>query len=190
MKNIPFFQLQAKNLFHDYKYDYMQDDENYVCNSRFFDINAVISEFDIDVNDFSLMKAQHVIAKMVGFNSWNELINASDSVLTTKKTILETSDFLIKKMKIYNIDLSSYEKVTQGKREDYVLRCPLIPELMEIMNLKPNCYFISCDAESMFDDKEHIYVNVDPKYSQIRVLVHGAKFPDFYAVSVRNIGNM
>ena len=57
MKNIQFFQLQAKNLFCDYKLDFMQDDKNYICAPHFLDINAVISAFDIDVNDFSLMKA-------------------------------------------------------------------------------------------------------------------------------------
>lgn len=62
----------------------------------FLDINAVISAFDIDVNDFSLMKAQHVIAKIVGLNSWGELIHLSDSNLTSKKVVLETLNFLIK----------------------------------------------------------------------------------------------
>ena len=57
----------------------------------FLDINAVISAFDIDVNDFS-----HVIAKIVGLNSWNELIHLSDSYLTSKKVVLETLNFLIK----------------------------------------------------------------------------------------------
>ena len=54
----------------------------------FWDINAVRSAFDIDVNDFSLMKAQHVIAKIVGLNSWGELIHLSDSDLTSKKGCL------------------------------------------------------------------------------------------------------
>ena len=80
----------------------------------------MISAFDVDVNDFSLMKAQHVIAKIVGLNSWNELIHLSDSDLTSKKVVLETLNFLIKQMKVYNIYLSKYEKVAQGKAGDYV----------------------------------------------------------------------
>ena len=36
MKNIQFFQLQAKNLFCDYKLDFMQDDKNYIYAPHFF----------------------------------------------------------------------------------------------------------------------------------------------------------
>ena len=158
--------------------------------TAFFDINAVISAFDVDVNDFSLMKAQHVIAKIVGLNSWNELIHLSDSDLTSKKVVLETLNFLIKQMKVYNIDLSKYEKVAQGKAGDYVFKCPMLPELKEIIEQKPDCYFMSCSDKSWFDDKEHVYVNVNPKNSQIRVLVHGTKWSDSYAVCVRNISNI
>lgn len=76
MENISYFKLQAKNLYRDFKLDFMSGDEAYSFSPQFYDINRIISDFDIDVNDFTLMKAQHIIAKLVGFSSWNELLDA------------------------------------------------------------------------------------------------------------------
>ena len=193
MKNVSYFKFQAKNLFHDFKLDFMQDGENYVFAPRFFDINAIISAFNVDIDNFTLMKAQHVIAQMVGMVSWNELINSPENILEQKKIVLDNSNFKINRQKIYNIDLSGYEKIDQGKAGDYVLKCPLLPELKEIMSLKPNCYFMSCnktDLKKLSADTAHIYVNVVPQNASMRILVHGVYFPDWYAVSVKNIGNM
>ena len=39
-------------------------------------------------------------------------------------------------------------------------------------------------------DKDLFYVNVTPKWSQIRVAVPGCKWPVSYVAVVRNIGNM
>lgn len=188
-KNIDYFKLQAKNLFHDIKLDFMQNEEKYVCAPRFFDTNAVMSDFDADCNDFSLMKAQHLLAKMVGFSSWDELINASESELEQKKEVLNTIGYKLQRHKIYNIDLSGYEKIAEGKGGDYVLKCPRLPELEEIARMEPNACFQSC-GDIEYNDTEHFYVNVCPKWSQIRVMVPGKKWPDYYAVAVRNIGKM
>lgn len=192
MENLSYMKLQAKNLFHDIKLDFMQEDENYVFTPRFFDVNAVITDFDVDCNDFSLMKAQHIIAKMAGFNSWDELIKAPDEVLEVRKNILET--YKIVRQKIYRIDLSAYEKITPiGKAGDYLIKCPRLPEFEEIITQKPNCMFMSCPMsdekmKELSNDTKHIYVNVCPMNSTIRVLVPGKKYPDWYAVSVKNIG--
>ena len=102
-----------------------------------------------------------------------------------------TKIFKLHRMKVYNIDLSGYEKVAEGKAGDYVLKCPLLTELVEIMNLKPSCYFMSCgDIEEYIKDTGHVYVNVIPQSSSIRVMAHGAKYPDWYAVRAKNIGKM
>ena len=194
MKSVSYFKLQSKNLFHDVKLDFMQDDDSYVCAPRFFDVNAVINDFDVDVNDFSLMKAQHIIAKMVGMDSWKDLISASDDVLEQKKTVLDTSPFKLHRMKVYNIDLSGYEKIMQGLGDDYLLKCPTLPELEEIIKLKPNCYFMSLgsidEIYKMGNDMKYIYVNVVPQTATIRVLTRHPKYPDWYAVEVKNIGKM
>ena len=191
MNNISYFKLQAKNLFHDIKLDFMQDDENYVCAPRFFDVNAIINKFDVNVDDFSLMKAQHVIAKMVGMDSWKELISANDITLSEKKALLDNSLLKIKRKKVTDIDLSQYEKIAEGPRGDYLLKCPRLPELEEIIKREPDCMFLSCmnglslaEADAIYNDTEHIYVNVIPQWRQIRVSVSGKKYPDWYAVGV------
>ena len=189
MDNISYFKLQAKNLFHDFKLDFMQDDENYIFAPRFFDTNAIITTFDVDINNFTLMKAQHIIALVVGMESWNELINASNLILEQKKIVLDNSHFKIRRQKIYNIDLSQYEKIDEGKAGDYLLKCPRLKELEEIITHKPDCYFLSCsniDINSLSDDMKHIYVNVLPHNSTLRVMVPSIKWPEWYAVSVKN----
>lgn len=192
MNNISYLKLQAKNLFHDIKLDFMQDDENYIFNPKFFDVNVIVTDFDVDCNDFSLMKAQHVIAKMTGFASWDELIKASDEVLEQRKAILE--NYKIIRKKLYRIDLSAYERMTPaGKVGDYLVKCPRLPEFEEIIALKPDSMFMSCpisdeELNELSNDTKHIYVDVCPINSTIRVLVPGKKYPDWYAVSVKNIG--
>lgn len=192
MKNIDYFKLQAKNLYHDFQLDFMQEGDTYIINSRFFNVNAVVNDFDIQPDQFTLMKAQHVIALMVGMSSWKELIEAPKDVLEQKKVILNTSDYKLHRQKVYNIDLSKYEVISKGVLGDYVLKCPLLPELKEIMTLKLNCAFRSCSpVEECYKDTEYAYVNVLPEISQIRVLVPGfLGTKPCYAVSVRNIGKM
>jgi hypothetical protein len=59
------------------------------------------------------------------------------------------------------------------------------------MTLKPNSHFLSCgDMDEYAKDVSHIYVNVCPRLSSIRVMVPGAKYPDWYAAEVKNIGKM
>ena len=102
MKNIDYFKLQAKNLYHDFQLDFMQEGDTYVINSRFFNVNAVVNDFDIQPEQFTLMKAQHVIALIVGMSSWKELIEAPKDVLEQKKVVLNTSDYKLHRQKVYN----------------------------------------------------------------------------------------
>jgi hypothetical protein len=195
MKDINYLKGQAKNLYRDFQLEFMQDGDEYVCATRFFDINAVVEDFMIDINDFSLMKAQHIIAKMAGFNSWKDALDCDENNLVSKITSFNTSNpYKLKRIKVYNIDLSSFEKVDEGKGGDYILKCPRLPELIEIVEtIKPTGYFQSCGSkclELIDSDKEHFYVNVTPKWSQIRVAVPGCKWPDDYVAIVRNIGKM
>ena len=81
--------------------------------------------------------------------------------------------------------------MAEGKAGDYVLKCPHLPELEEIMKLKANSYFLSCgDIDEYARDAKHIYVNVIPRMTAIRVMTDGAKYPDWYAVEVKNTGKM
>ena len=195
MKEMNYLKIQAKNLYRDFQLEYMQDDEEYVYATRFFDINAIVEDFMIDLDDFSLMKAQHIIAKMLGFNSWKEAIDCPKDELSSRISSFNTDNpYKIKRMKVYNIDLSGYEKVDEGRGGDYILKCPRLPELVEIVEtIKPTGYFQSCGnkvLDLVDTDAEHFYVNVTPHWSQIRVAVPGCKWPNAYVAIVRNIGNM
>ncbi|MBS1527664.1 MAG: hypothetical protein JST19_18610, partial [Bacteroidetes bacterium] len=81
MNHIDFFKLQSKNLFRDYKTQKNvldEDGDSYLeYEPKFFDVDAIFEDYEIDNNDFSLMSAQHLVAKMLRFNKWSDLINAT-----------------------------------------------------------------------------------------------------------------
>lgn len=83
MQPIPFFKLQAKNLYKDYKTQYTYIDENdgesyYGYSPKYFDIDELFISYDYNDDSFSLMKAQYFIASLLGFDKWSDLINASE----------------------------------------------------------------------------------------------------------------
>ena len=84
MVTVEFFKQQAKNLLKDYNTKIFNEDEGvYVYAPRFFhDIDDIIMSFDIDEEDsFTLMNAQHIIARLAGFYKWTELTKASEPIL-------------------------------------------------------------------------------------------------------------
>jgi hypothetical protein len=92
MNHIEFFKLQAKNLFKDYQTKKKTPEAaigDYEYNPKYFDIEGIILYFDIDEEDFSLMKAQHIIANMVGFTKWSELLNAAEPELELAKLLFD-----------------------------------------------------------------------------------------------------
>lgn len=92
MTTIEFFKQQAKNLLKDYNTKVYNEDEGfYEYSPRFFhDIDDIVMNFDIDEEgSFTLMNAQHVIAKLSGFYKWTELIKASSASLELGKLLLE-----------------------------------------------------------------------------------------------------
>lgn len=187
MKSISYFKLQSKNLLRDYRV-FMADGDAY----QFFDINRIVTDYKINIDDdFTLMRAQHTIAKMIGFDSWDELIRAPESVLAHKMVILDSIGVKIKPQKIFNIELSKHEPIgPAGAAGDYLVKCPKSPDLAQIVQMEPNCYFLSVDCSNLDEwsaDPDHFYVNIVPKTATIRVLVPGTKFPDWYAVEVKNI---
>ncbi len=92
MKPIEYFKLQSKNLFKDYKTQYPVFDESldltiYNYTPTYFDIDQIFLDFDCDEENFSLMKAQHLFSKLLGYNNWSDLINASEAELELAKLI-------------------------------------------------------------------------------------------------------
>lgn len=83
MMPVDFFKLQAKNLLRDYKTQYIYQvnsdgTKQYAYKPKYFDIETILFDFDdFDEENFSLMKAQHLLATMLGFKKWSNLLNAS-----------------------------------------------------------------------------------------------------------------
>ena len=90
MDKISYFKLQAKNLCRDFKTQKLDSDGIYYYSPRFFeDIEDLIGYCDIDENSFGLMKAQHLVAFLAGFDKWSDLIHASDDGLELGKLLFE-----------------------------------------------------------------------------------------------------
>ena len=92
MQPINYFKLQAKNLLKDYKTQRSRSEnesEFYDYSPTYYDIWAVIIDFDLDDENFSLMNAQHVIAQLAGFYKWSDMLNANDERLKLAKLLFD-----------------------------------------------------------------------------------------------------
>lgn len=94
MNTIDYFKLQAKNLHKDFKTKTPVLDKTataflYEYTPKYFDIEMVIADFDIDEENFSLMNAQHVIAKIANFDKWASLLKAPPSELELAKLLYD-----------------------------------------------------------------------------------------------------
>ena len=97
MNTIDYFKLQAKNLHRDFKtktpvFDKMINDFLYQYTPKYFYIDAIVLDFNIDEENFSLMNAQHVIANLAGFDKWSTLLKASVSELELSKLLFDNQD--------------------------------------------------------------------------------------------------
>ena len=97
MTPIAYFKLQAKNLLRDYKkrtstIDTVDGRSHYAYDAKYFDIDAILVDFDWDEDDFSLMKAQHTIAIIAGFRKWADLAKASVAELELAKLLFDHQD--------------------------------------------------------------------------------------------------
>ena len=93
MNTIDFFKQQAKNFQKDLGTETFNEREGiYEYAPRFFyDIEDILMCFDdieCDPKKFSLMRSQHIIARLAGFNKWNDLIKASEPALELGKLLL------------------------------------------------------------------------------------------------------
>ena len=105
MNYIEFFKLQAKNLLRDYKTQEVYQDgefELFRYKPKYFDVEAIFGDFGnlrsifadyyCDEIDFRLGNAQHIIALLVGFNKWSDLINAKEQELEHAKFLFDNQD--------------------------------------------------------------------------------------------------
>ncbi len=114
MKTIEFFKLQAKNLYKDFKtqkpyFDSSLEADLFEYTPKFFDVDALITDFDIDEADFTLMNAQHIIARLAGFKKWTEMRKASPSALELSKLLFDN---------MHKISSEQWEMYISGEKLD------------------------------------------------------------------------
>lgn len=86
MEITEYFKLQAKNLQKDFKtqkphFGHSSGGSIFEYAPQFFNVDALINDFNIDEDNFTLMNAQHIIAKLSGFQKWTEMLKASPGAL-------------------------------------------------------------------------------------------------------------
>lgn len=118
MTHLEYFKLQAKNLFKDYKtkipyFDEIISDYLYEYNPQYFDIDDIILSYNVDEDNFSLMKAQHIIALIAGFDKWSDLLKASETELELAKLLFVNKDRIdAEEWKIYIFGVESDNNIT------------------------------------------------------------------------------
>ena len=91
MKKIDFFKQQSKRLLNDFNTKKYNPEECYYEYEPkyFFDIEEIVDTFNLNSKkEFTLMNAQHIIAKLAGFYKWSELIEASDERLEIGRLLI------------------------------------------------------------------------------------------------------
>lgn len=95
MSNLEFFKQQAKKFLKDWKTQTIESeydgDVSFVYDWKFFDVGDLFLHFGFDEKDeqdIKLSRAQHLIAKIVGFKKWNDLIHASEKELCLAEIVL------------------------------------------------------------------------------------------------------
>lgn len=94
ISSIVFFKSQSKLLFKDYKTRYYNEEgKTYAYHPKYYDIATTFHSFGYPDQDpyfsFSLMNAQHLMSRMAGFNSWENLIHVSEEELNHAKPLLD-----------------------------------------------------------------------------------------------------
>lgn len=99
MNYIDYFKLQSKNLHRDFKtktpvFDNVINDFLYEYSPKYFDIDQIVLDYNLNEEKFSLMNAQHVIADLAGFDKWTTLIDASEDELELAKLLFDNQNLI------------------------------------------------------------------------------------------------
>ena len=96
MSDLEFFKKQAKLFFKDWQTQVKKvGDDGFISfeyHPKFYDVDDLFFYYefsDEDEQDIKLARAQHLIAQMVGFKKWNDLIAASEKELELAKILLK-----------------------------------------------------------------------------------------------------
>lgn len=109
---VTYFKRQAKNLFKDFQtkasyIDNVGGNIYYKYDPTYFDVDSIFFDFECNENKFCLMKAQHIIACMVGFYNWADLLKANSADLELAKLLFDNQDKIFLedwKMYISNVE--------------------------------------------------------------------------------------
>ncbi|WP_425236075.1 hypothetical protein [Ulvibacterium sp.] len=99
MNTIDFFKLQAKNLHRDLKtkkpvIDIKDSAWPYEYEPKYFDVELIIHDFNLHGEKLTLMKVQHLIARMAGFEKWTVLLKATEPDLKIAKILFDNQDII------------------------------------------------------------------------------------------------
>ena len=158
MDIIKYFKLQAKNLLKDFKenqgffenrgkFEYETDREKY------FKVSMVFDDFNVDETNFKLGNSQHVIAKMVGFNNWSQLVKASNEELELAKLYFDFQDRLEAPL----LNKFAIRSSLESKKLDFAQEF----HQNVSMNVHFDCYRIDYDSNSDDLSTEDIFSLVD-----------------------------
>ena len=99
MSNLEFFKNEAKKFLKDWQTQTQTVESDgfisYHYSSKFYDVGDLFFYYELDdkdEQDIKLARAQHYIAKMVGFKKWDDLVHASE-------TELELAELLLRRFK-------------------------------------------------------------------------------------------
>jgi len=115
---IEYFKNQAKNLHKDFKtqkpyFDQELECETYNYAPKFFDIEALITDFEINEELFSRMNALHIITRLCGFRKLEELTQASPAGQELAKLLFDNMHKIsIGEWEIYLLDWVFRQKCT------------------------------------------------------------------------------
>jgi len=143
MSNLEFFKNEAKKFLKDWQTQTQTVESDgfisYHYSSKFYDVGDLFFYYELDDKDeqnIKLARAQHYIAKMVGFKKWDDLVHASE-------TELELAELLLRRFKNAQ-DVQDWEEtlmftgVEQYGKEavlDYARQYYELGDRKEIVNL-------------------------------------------------------
>ena len=138
MNNIEYFKSQAKKLLKDWK---AREQKHYAM-----DIKLLFRWYDVDPHEEpTLMKAQHLLAKALGRNKWDDLLKEPEEKLAyTRWAHEENNKELIKENEMFSKQAEEDEDIDTSTEYHGEVECQHCGRRFPID--KPN-HLPSCDGE-------------------------------------------
>ena len=181
MNYIDFFKRQAKNLLKDYQTRKPYSDGNitvYEYEPKYFDIDSIFVDFGnlnsifykyrCSEDDFKLGNAQHIIALMVGFKNWNELIKASEDELKLAKMLFDNQE---------KISIADFILAMEMYKNDYDIDTNLHFKFQWLEEYLKSDTFTTFPVYSLSTLKKRGWSNNAEKFNQSETQTSGSSSP-------------